>query len=85
MASIINYKRINNKTCAATTSSNPVFFRIVFPLGFSAWFCSRCSEQLIREGLRVKEQKNNAIDKVVEPAPIAIGTTTSEDSKEDVS
>ena len=78
MTSIINYKKINNKTCAATACGNVVFSRIFFSLAFSAGFCSRCSEQLIREGLGVKEQKNHAIVEVEEPASIAIGTSTLE-------
>lgn len=71
-------KIISNKICAQKQCKRPVDFRIKFSLGFSAGFCSRCGEQLIREGLGVKEQKNNAKDEVGEPASISKGTATSE-------
>lgn len=84
MIPLSDYKKIKNRICATTNCNNPVISRIIFSLGFSAGFCTQCSDRLVTEGLGIREQKNDAIDVIEHSTSLAFHTSNSEVSKVDV-
>lgn len=51
------YKRksLGNKKCGSNKCDNPVNRRVLFSLGFSASFCEKCADELIRNNLGVED------------------------------
>jgi hypothetical protein len=50
-----NHKSLKNKRCGSSRCDNPARKRILFSLGFSASFCEKCADELIRNNLGVEE------------------------------
>jgi hypothetical protein len=52
-----NFKSLRNKRCGSSRCDNPARKRILFSLGFSASFCEKCADELIRNNLGVERDK----------------------------
>jgi hypothetical protein len=53
--SIYKRKSLKNKRCGSSECDNPSKKRVLFSLGFSASFCEKCAEELIRNKLGIEE------------------------------
>lgn len=53
--SLYKRKSIGNKKCGSNKCDNQVNRRVLFSLGFSASFCEKCADELIRNNLGVDE------------------------------
>jgi hypothetical protein len=68
--SITNYRAVVNQFCGANGCTKTGITKIVFAIGFSAFFCKECASMLISEGLGSEESstenKKKALGSVVE-------------------
>jgi hypothetical protein len=68
--SITNYRAVVNQFCGANGCTKTGITKIVFAIGFSAFFCKECASMLISEGLGSEdtsaENKKKALGSVVE-------------------
>lgn len=50
------WKEVNNQECGAFGCNVTATMRVVFSVGFSAFFCERCAVELIKNGMGVIER-----------------------------
>ena len=53
--SLYRRKTIWNKKCGSNKCDSPANRKVLFSLGFSAFFCEKCADELIRNNLGVDE------------------------------
>lgn len=58
--SLYKHKSLRNKKCGSSKCDNPGKKRVLFSLGFSAFFCEKCANELIRNNLGVEEGHTEA-------------------------
>ncbi len=51
----MNYRAVKNQFCGANGCTKTGIVKIVFVIGFSAFFCKECASMLISEGLGSEE------------------------------
>jgi Arc/MetJ-type ribon-helix-helix transcriptional regulator len=62
MTTINNFKKIKNDICGRHGCSKEATRQIIFPLGFSAGFCSQCAEELVQDKIGVENSRNIIIE-----------------------
>ena len=63
-------KEMGNTTCGKSNCSRQTTTKILFPLGFSAGFCSKCADNIIQQGLGIKRidlKNGSALDEARGP------------------
>jgi hypothetical protein len=56
-----NNKVISNEVCASIGCQSFSATSIIFPIGFSANFCSQCAAELIRDGLGTSKESKEKL------------------------
>jgi hypothetical protein len=63
-------KEIGNTICGKSNCSRQTTTKILFSLGFSAGFCSKCADNIIQQGLGIKRidlKNGSALDEARGP------------------
>jgi hypothetical protein len=56
---LYKHKSIRNKRCGSNKCKNQANRRVLFSLGFSAFFCEKCADELIRSNLGTEEESTD--------------------------